>query len=82
MDFGSGAEGSAQNLAKLIRPFVAAGIANRVLAIADNNTAAYDPLDSLTPPSSPSPRPEPRQRPPIRPGPGSPTISDGPTPRA
>ena len=33
MDFGSGAEGSAQNLAKLIRSFVAADIANRALAI-------------------------------------------------
>jgi hypothetical protein len=47
MDFSVGAEGSAANLAKLIRSFIGAGIANRVAAIADNDTAARDALDSL-----------------------------------
>lgn len=47
MDFGSGAEGGAASLAKLVRSFMGAGIANRVLAIADNDTAAWDALKSL-----------------------------------
>lgn len=47
MDFSSGAEGSAANLAKLVRSFAGAGIANRVVAIADNDTAAYDALAKL-----------------------------------
>ena len=47
MDFGAGAEGSAANLAKLVRSFVGAGIANRVVALADNDTAAYDALSKL-----------------------------------
>jgi hypothetical protein len=47
MDFSGGAEGSAANLAKLVRSFIGAGIANRVVAIADNDTAAYDALDRL-----------------------------------
>jgi hypothetical protein len=47
MDFGSGAEGGAASLAKLVRSFVGAGIANRVLAIADNDTAGHDALAKL-----------------------------------
>ncbi|SFB53329.1 hypothetical protein SAMN05216266_11719 [Amycolatopsis marina] len=47
MDFGNGAEGSAGSLAKLVRSFVGAGIANRVLALADNDTAAHDALAKL-----------------------------------
>jgi hypothetical protein len=47
MDFSAGAEGSAANLARLVRSFAGAGIANRVVAIADNDTAAHDALDRL-----------------------------------
>jgi hypothetical protein len=47
MDFGGGAEGSASSLAKLIRSFIGAGIANRVFALADNDTAAHDALGRL-----------------------------------
>ena len=47
MDFRTGAEGSAASLAKLVRSFVGAGIANRVLALADNDTAARDALSKL-----------------------------------
>ena len=47
MDFSTGAEGSAASLAKLVRSFAAAGIANRVLALADNDTAAHDALRKL-----------------------------------
>lgn len=47
MDFGSGAEGGASSLVKLVRSFVGAGIANRVLVLADNDTAAHDALDRL-----------------------------------
>lgn len=47
MDFSTGAEGSAASLAKLVRSFVGAGIANRVVAIADNDTAAHDALGKL-----------------------------------
>jgi hypothetical protein len=48
MDFSSGAEGSAASLAKLVRSFIGAGIANRVVAIADNDTAAHDALERLS----------------------------------
>lgn len=47
MDFGSGAQGSAGSLAKMVRSFVGAGVANRVLVLADNDTAARDALDKL-----------------------------------
>ena len=47
MDFGSDAEGSVAALVKLVRSFVGAGIANRVLALADNDTAAHDALGKL-----------------------------------
>lgn len=47
MDFGGGAEGSVGGLGKLVRSFVGAGIANRVVAIADNDKAAHDALDKL-----------------------------------
>jgi hypothetical protein len=47
MDFSGGAGGSAGNLAKLVRSFIGAGIANRAVAIADNDTAAHDALDKL-----------------------------------
>ena len=47
MDFSGGAEGSVSNLAKLVRSFVGAGIANRVIALADNDSAAHDALDKL-----------------------------------
>ncbi len=47
MDFGSGAEGSAGSLVKLVRSFMGVSIANRVLAVADNDTAAYDALNRL-----------------------------------
>lgn len=48
IDFSGGAEGSAANLVKLVRSFMGAGIANRVVAIADNDTAAHDALGKLT----------------------------------
>ncbi|MEV0033334.1 hypothetical protein [Nocardia sp. NPDC050793] len=48
MDFSSGAAGSADNLAKLVRSFIGAGVANRVLALADNDTAGRDALAKLT----------------------------------
>jgi len=47
MDFGGGAEGGAASLVKLVRSFIGAGIANRVLALADNDTAAHDTLAKL-----------------------------------
>ncbi|MFI5950394.1 HEPN/Toprim-associated domain-containing protein [Micromonospora chalcea] len=47
MDFGSGAQGSAGSLPKMVRSFVGAGVANRVLVLADNDTAARDALDKL-----------------------------------
>ena len=47
MDFGTGAEGGAASLVKLVRSFLGAGIANRVLALADNDTAAHDALLKL-----------------------------------
>lgn len=42
MDFSGRAEGGASALVNLVRSFIGAGIANRVLAIFDNDTAAYD----------------------------------------
>lgn len=47
MDFGTGAEGGIDSLVKLIRSFAGVGIANRVLALADNDTAAHDALLKL-----------------------------------
>jgi hypothetical protein len=47
MDFGYGAQGSAGDLAKLVRAFAGAGIANRVVALADNDTAGRDALRQL-----------------------------------
>ena len=47
MDFGFRTEGGAASLAKQVRSFAGAGIANRVLALADNDTAAYDALHKL-----------------------------------
>lgn len=49
MDYSSGAEGGAGGLVKLVRSFVGAGIANRVLVLADNDTAAHDALSKLKP---------------------------------
>jgi hypothetical protein len=47
MNFDQKAEGSASALAKLVRSFAAAGIVNRVIALSDNDTAAYDALHSI-----------------------------------
>jgi hypothetical protein len=47
MDFGGGAEGGVGRLAKLVRSFIGARIVNRLVAIADNDTAAYDALSEL-----------------------------------
>ncbi|MGH3766382.1 MAG: hypothetical protein ACRDTX_14740 [Pseudonocardiaceae bacterium] len=47
MDFGSGAKGGVGSLVELVRSFAGAGIANRVLALADNDTAAHDALLKL-----------------------------------
>jgi hypothetical protein len=47
MDFASGAEGGVASLVKVVRAFIGAGIANRVVAIADNDTAAHDGLQKL-----------------------------------
>lgn len=47
MDFSGGAQGSAADLVKLVRSFLGAGIANRVVAIADNDTSAHDALEKL-----------------------------------
>ncbi|MGB6581554.1 MAG: hypothetical protein WBF34_26935 [Streptosporangiaceae bacterium] len=47
MDFSGGAEGGVGRLAKLVRSFIGARIVNRVVAIADNDTAAYDALSEL-----------------------------------
>jgi hypothetical protein len=45
IDFaGTKAEGSASVLAKTVRTFIAAGVANRFIAIADNDTAAHTDL--------------------------------------
>ncbi|QQM41140.1 hypothetical protein [Streptomyces liliifuscus] len=47
MDFGPGVEGSASALLRNVRAFAASGIANRVIAIFDNDTAASEVLSSL-----------------------------------
>lgn len=47
MDFSGDAEGSVDSLVKLVRSFIGAGIANRVVAIADNDTKAYDAMEKL-----------------------------------
>jgi hypothetical protein len=48
IDFiGVPAEGSAGTLAKTLYSFVAAGIANRIVAIADNDTAAHEALSKI-----------------------------------
>ncbi|MFC8943256.1 hypothetical protein ACFT1B_34790, partial [Streptomyces griseoincarnatus] len=47
MDFSNRPEGGAASLAKLVTSFEAAGVANRVLALADNDTAAHDALKKL-----------------------------------
>jgi hypothetical protein len=47
MDFSGGAPGGVGYLANLVRSFVGAGIANRVVAITDNETAAHDALNKL-----------------------------------
>ncbi len=47
MDFSKGTKRSVGALADLVRSFIDAGIANRVVAIADNDTAAYDALRKL-----------------------------------
>lgn len=47
MDFGGDAEGSVSALQRLVRAFAGAGIANRVIALADNDTAAFDGLAKL-----------------------------------
>ncbi|WP_147990430.1 hypothetical protein [Streptomyces sp. t39] len=44
MDFGVGAEGGASALARTLKSFAASGVANRVIAIFDNDTAASDVL--------------------------------------
>lgn len=54
MDFSTGAEGSAASLVKLVRSFAGAGIANRVLALADNDTAAHDAFRKLKSESLPA----------------------------
>jgi hypothetical protein len=47
MDFGSGVEGGASALLRTVKSFAASGIANRVIAIFDNDTAAAEVLSSL-----------------------------------
>ena len=47
MNFSGGAQGGAGPLANLVRSFIGAGIANRVVAIADNDTAGRDALNKL-----------------------------------
>lgn len=47
MDFNVGPEGGAGALLRTVKSFAAAGIANRVIAIFDNDTAAADVLSSL-----------------------------------
>ena len=46
-DFSYGAEGGAASLVRLVRSLAAAGIANRVVAVFDNDTASSDALRSL-----------------------------------
>ncbi|MFF8651127.1 hypothetical protein ACF06D_23210 [Streptomyces griseoluteus] len=47
MDFGVGAEGGASALARTLKSFAASGVANRVIAIFDNDTAASDVLTTM-----------------------------------
>lgn len=47
MDFGVGAEGGASALARSVKSFAASGVANRVIAIFDNDTAASDVLVAM-----------------------------------
>jgi hypothetical protein len=49
LDFDQKVEGGAGALVRMIRAFSAAGIANRVVAIFDNDTAAADAMRSLNP---------------------------------
>ncbi|MFI0813779.1 HEPN/Toprim-associated domain-containing protein [Streptomyces echinatus] len=44
---GSGAEGSVSALGRMVKAFIAAGVANRFVAIADNDTAAHLHLAEL-----------------------------------
>lgn len=48
MDFGVGAEGGASALARTLKSFAASGVANRVIAIFDNDTAAADVLTTMS----------------------------------
>ncbi|MFC8437359.1 hypothetical protein ACFUJT_04020 [Streptomyces griseoincarnatus] len=50
MDFGVGAEGGASALARTLKSFAASGVANRVIAIFDNDTAASDVLTAMNVP--------------------------------
>jgi hypothetical protein len=54
MDYSGRPEGGAGALVRTIRAFAAAGIANRVIALFDNDTAASDALRSLDPTSLPA----------------------------
>jgi hypothetical protein len=47
MDFSDNVEGSVDSLVKLVRAFIGAGITNRVVAIADNDTKAYDAMEKI-----------------------------------
>jgi hypothetical protein len=47
MDFGFGAQGGVGSLVRAVQAFAGAGIANRVVAIADNDTAGRDALRQL-----------------------------------
>ena len=42
-------EGGAGNLAKVVKSFIRSGVANRVIALFDNDTAAHDTVSVLTP---------------------------------
>jgi hypothetical protein len=53
-DFSVGAEGGASALVRLVRAMWAAGIANRVVALFDNDTAAAEALRALDPSALPS----------------------------
>ncbi|MFF5553997.1 HEPN/Toprim-associated domain-containing protein [Streptomyces olivaceoviridis] len=44
---GSGAEGNVSALGRMVKAFIAAGVANRFVAIADNDTAAHTHLAEL-----------------------------------
>lgn len=47
MDFGKGAEGSASAIMKAVSSFIGAGVTNRIVAIADNDTAAHDAMKKM-----------------------------------